>query len=375
MKNYKIYFVSDSHYGLKSAGYDRTNEIHSVMTAIVEDAIESGADLFIHGGDIGHIASPSPEIHSLWIELFEKLEAAKIQSRFVLGNHDISNRSYNVHGSLSPLHELQYQYVKAVTRIDWESIYGGIWGILYLPYVSKRNIGKHASFDDYYKAEVDRLLFKKDDSRKWIVVTHLNVHGAETANDFLLRPSSAAMPRKVYQQDNVKLILSGHIHNYQIIRKTDPLHIVIGSPIATDFGDTGQKVFAKIFLNTKGGIQIEKIETGCAKLVELNYDLVNLKNALLTVPETIRGCGVKVKMRLTEAQAESLDIKAFENGLREIASFVRPITPVIVREQTDRPVQVIGQQSDTRIVSNWLNAKRPPDIKMIAEMATEALEG
>lgn len=377
----KLFITTDSHYGLKSAGFDRTQEIHHVVSSIANQAIEEEADFFIHLGDLGHNANPSSEIHKLWIELFDKFNRSeKTCAKFLLGNHDVSSRSETFSGSLSPLEQLGYgpDIAEPITRICLEDI-NDDWAFLYLPYMSKRLVSHKTqqlgqSFDNYYRAKVKSIL--KTTDKRVIVFTHLNLHGAKVGDDILLRPVSATMPRSLYNDDKVKLILSGHIHKPQTIRKGKPAHIIVGSPIQTDFGDVDDKRFAVVTLEGKRA-SVKFRPTDCVKLVELKFDFVGDGSPRLYIPQEVVNngtkVGLKVSIRMTEAQRELVDVEGFYAVACETVAFVRPIVPVILREGAAKPVKVKGLQDD-QMIMNWLRARKPPKAKEIALCAKEVLE-
>lgn len=384
MSSLKLFITADSHYGLKSAGFDRTEEIHHVVSSIANQAIEEEADFFIHLGDLGHTANPSAEVHKLWIELFEKFnKSERTCAKFLLGNHDVSSRLETFSGSLSPLEQLAYgpDIAEPITGIKLEDI-NDDWAFLYLPYMSKRlvlrkiqQLGQSGqSFDDYYRSRVKSIL--KMTSKRIIVFTHLNLHGAKVDDDILLRPVSATMPRSLYNDSKVKLILSGHIHKPQMISKKQPAHIVVGSPIQTDFGDTDDKRFAVVTLDGKKA-SVKFRSTDCVKLVELKFDFVGDGSPRLYIPQEVVNngsrVGLKVSIRMTEAQRELIDVEGFYTVACETVAFVRPIIPVILREGAAKPVKIKGLQDD-QMIMNWLRAKKPPKAKEIALCAKEVLE-
>lgn len=367
----KVFITSDCHYGLKSAGYDRTEEIHAIMMRIVQDAIDDDAGMFIHMGDLGHTANPSSLVHRYWVELFNTLENAGIESRFILGNHDVVNRSGNHSGSLGPLAKMDLQNVHAQSDVWCKRVRD--WKFLYLPYVSKAALAGEER-NAYCRRHVKDYLKRSSDPK--VVFTHLNIDGAKTDDDFLLRPVDAVMPKSLYQDDNVKLILSGHIHGPQTVRKKAPRHEIVGSPICTDFGDTSEKRYAVLEFN-KRQVRVKFRPTNCIRLVELKYDLVGLPKPMLPIPEDIDGAGVKVRIRCTEDQLALMDLEEFSYELQARAAFVRPIIPNVLRDEVGKVEAksiVKPGMSDTKMIANWINKKRPPHAKRIAELATETIK-
>jgi DNA repair exonuclease SbcCD nuclease subunit len=371
----RILFISDCHYGLKSAGFDRTEEIHKVMMGAVDYAIDNSVDLFVHGGDLGHTSNPSSHIHGLWVDIFLKLEEAKIHSFFMLGNHDIVNKKDNVYGSLAPLAELNLKYVEAIVKPEIQDIY--TFNVIFLPYISKANLdGK--TLDQINEKFIDEL---PELVQPTIVFTHLNPEGARLHDDFVFRPVHAVVPKRIFELENVCGVFSGHIHKPQTVREQYPQHYVVGSPITTDFGDDPKKKFFIIDIvnnGTKQGIgRIQSVKTNNIKLVELNYDFVNKEGSItFDYDESdIKGSIIKIQVRLTEDQRASVDFDALRTRLTDSgAFFVRPVMVTTIKRDSDSERILDASMTDTEIVRSWIAAKQPSNSETIEEFALETLE-
>lgn len=371
----KVLFVSDAHYGLKSGGFDRTPEIHSVMRRIVDTAIDEGVRLFVHGGDLGHTANPPSYVHGLWIDLFERLERKQIESRFLLGNHDCVNREGKAFGSLAPLFELGFEYVKPVVTPSLEVI-NGVGGCLFIPYSSRANLPGKVTLDEFNNKflKEQRAAIKSEPEPGVLAFTHLNITGAEINEDHILRPVSAVIPERLFKM-NVAGIFAGHIHRPQVVRKKAPRVWVVGAPICTDFGDMLEKRFLMIDASPGGPIEVESRETGNTPLVQLEFDCLDNPTPDLSFdPEAIEGCGVKVKLRITEDQSRMIDLAEFQAELARHASFVRPIVPAIVRrDERNKPVVHSGM-TDKEAVENFVDARKPTHKEAVLANAFDALE-
>lgn len=374
----KILFCSDAHYGLKSAGFDRTEEIHRVMMGLVDRAIAERVDLFVHGGDLGHTSNPSSHIHALWMQLFLRLEEAKIHSRFMLGNHDVTNKAGHPYGSLGPLKEIGFEYVWPVFQPMVEGYHP--FEVMYLPYVSRSHIpDSHKTLDEWNKHYIwgmQEWAESNPDIPKFSF-THLNPEGAELHEGFHLRPIHARVPPELFEL-GLAGVFGGHIHVRQTVNYKNGSYHIVGSPIATDFGDTGEKAAFLISTTDDPTVcEIETVPTGATPLIELEYDLIDSDDTELEFdPSDIEGAGVKVKVRCTQDQREQIDLKAFQKRLEQAgAAFVRPITPTIVRRE-ERSVELIEPSMiDSDIVRAWIGAKKPTNKELVECFANEALEG
>lgn len=369
----RILFISDAHYGLKSGGFDRTQEIHSVMTNAVHYAIKKRVDLFVHGGDLGHTSNPSSYIHGLWVDLFLKLEGAGIESRFMLGNHDAIHREGHSFGSLAPLAELNLSKVKPVVEPDYDWVEDSL--IVYLPFISRANIPGKVSIDQYLEDFVAGLGDQFEEARgNAVAFTHLNPSGAEVHDDFILRPVEAKVPDSLFKTD-IMGVFSGHIHRPQKVR-SNPGHWVVGAPVVTDFGDLRDKRFLLIDI-AEDDLTVTPVPSGAMPLVQLEYDFVDHTGPITFDfdPEDIEGAGVKVKLRLTEDQRESVDLEELNVALAEAgAKFIRKITPTIVRRDERETVLVSASMSDREAVKHWVKVRKPSNPEAVIERALRALE-
>lgn len=369
----KLIVTSDTHYGLNSGGYDRTPEIHQVFEGICERAM-SGADYLIHCGDLGQTNHPKAETYGLWIRIWERLhEESEIKARFLVGNHDVIHRRDNCHGSLQALAELRHHRIEAISGPVMESLGPG-WYAVYLPYLSKSHQGEkdlQEQTEGWLRTTLDGL---SEVEGRVLVFAHWDVEGADLGGDRLMRPTSLAFPEWVCDHPAVVLAVSGHIHNHQTIHKGKAPHIIVGSPIHTDFGDMGEKKYLEIDLTDQGQIMVRPVDSGATRFVELVYDLVeNDLEALRFHPAQVKDAVVKVSVRCTEDQRESIDWEAFRESMAQEAAFVRPIRPVVVREQAHQPVKIQKGLQDDQMVMAWLRDRKPPDAKRIGEFALEAM--
>jgi DNA repair exonuclease SbcCD nuclease subunit len=378
----RILCIGDTHYGLKSAGYDRTEEIHKVMLYAVKYAKKIKADLFVHLGDLGHTANPTSQIHAKWIEVFGLLEQYKIQSRFMLGNHDVINREGNPYGSLAPLAEFKFAYLQPIVkgRIEEWGQFPGV-SLLFMPYISRANmeLEKKKSIDEYYDYFLDQYEEELEEARNIIAFTHLNISGAKVNDEHILRPVTAIVPKRLRKINRLSAIISGHIHQPQKIR-IDPYHIVVGSPICTDFGDTYDKSFVVIDIDAEEGTSVNRINTSkvVTPLVQLEYDFVGQEDPDINVDwDEVEGAGVKVKIRCTQDQHDMIRagwMHGFEQQVHAKAAFTRPFVLTVVRRKDKTEHLVEADMADDDAVDAWLASRKPTQSKMIKTCAEEALE-
>ncbi len=373
----RVVVTSDAHYGLKSGGFDRTDEVHRVMTNAVKYAIDVEADLFVHCGDLGHVANPPSRIHALWVELFERLNHAQIESRFLLGNHDLVHRETNPHGSLSPLYELQYLFVKAVVKTSIERLGGDGVGVLYLPYMSKSNIPEKVSIDEYNAGFLESQQEALAKYKTVLVFSHLNPPEYKPHEDVILRPIHATIPREVMTGGWTDLVVNGHIHRPQTVRRDNPAVVVVGAPVCTDFGDVLEKSFLDILVTPGKSPAVNRVAAGNTPMVELSFDFVDQETPRFPSVDSldVEGAAVKVAVRATEDQVDALGVQDFAAALQDVAEFVRPIVPLVVRRRKGKGEAIVQpDMTDAEALKAWVEDRQPSGAKLILKCGLEALE-
>jgi DNA repair exonuclease SbcCD nuclease subunit len=373
----KILACSDAHYGLKSAGFDRTEETHAIMKKIVQRAISEDVDLFVHCGDLGHTANPSSNIHALWTELYLELDLGDILSRFLVGNHDVVHRAHMDGGSLRPLNRINLIHVSGVSRPTVETFVqenGMECAVVFLPFLSKSQVP--SDIDTYLVdfLEQNEAIIKQADCS--IAFTHLNPDGAEVGDDRILRAVHSKVPDQLYGM--VDLICSGHIHKPQELQRDGTKHYIIGSPICTDFGDMYQKRFLTFETDTGSNWTVESVPTGSTPLVSLEYDFTgdsSIDFGFDGLENEIEAAGLKVAIRITEDQRELIDPESVRNELiQRGAKFVRPIVPTVIRCDDRARVLTDPTIDDSEAIAQWISAKKPTNADRITRFAGEALE-
>jgi hypothetical protein len=110
--------------------------------------------------------------------------------------------------------------------------------------------------------------------------------------------------------------------------------------------------------------------------VLLEYDFVDCEEIDLELDSIdVEKAGVKVQIRITEDQRDSLNLEAIRGELvAKGAKFVRPIVPTVVRRDESRETIVDPSLDDAEVVQQWIGAKKPTEADRVTRFATEALE-
>jgi len=214
----KILHTADWHIGLQKDGIIDTDtgissrilETFKAIEFLIDTAIKEKVDLVIVAGDIFNVSNPHILYEKFVIEQFLKLEEAKIPTKVILGNHDISKTDIRKH-SLMSLSSFPWEFVDIITSPKKEKI--GERLFIFFPY-----------------GNIDPSLVDPSG----IIVGHFTVAGARAGAEQLLVPIIENPLRKF---KNTFFYLLGHIHQSQFISNV----IYPGSLIRISLGERADK--------------------------------------------------------------------------------------------------------------------------------------
>jgi DNA repair exonuclease SbcCD nuclease subunit len=270
----KVFWISDTHLGLKTDEIDRTEEIYDVTREVILKAIkakEKGEDaIFVMGGDIFDNNTPSEKHIAVFIKLLGLIKKANLKTFIMVGNHEAIGDPNRL-SCLSFIKELKTGYPSIELVEDIKMVKVGVFDsgpayFTFLPHVSRATIEakvkntkakKDLTTQDYIEKKSMRILEKIGKGSHNLVFSHLNVKGAHGGSEEnLLKKSEVYLP-KVFLEPPMgyvkPIIIQGHIHSNQMYG--DNVYIV-GSPIFCSFGEAlTPKYYAEIHM--KGNISEE----------------------------------------------------------------------------------------------------------------------
>ena len=210
-----------------------------------------------------------------------------------------------------------------------------------------------------------------------LVFSHLNPPEYKPHDDVILRPIHATVPGSVMSSDWATVVLNGHIHRPQTVRKTGPGFMIVGAPICTDFGDVLEKSFIDMLVNDDGTVAINRIPSGNTPLVQLDYDFVDDEDPTFPDPKELdlENAGVKISLRCTEDQLGRIGVDSFVERVKSVALFVRPLVPMVVRRRKERGTVLNTDMTDAEAVEAWVKDRQPTGAKLILKCGLEAIEG
>lgn len=236
----KILACTDSHLGLQTEIMDRTQDVYESLDKIISYAIKEKVDVFCFLGDWYHDNKPSTYLEKLSIRLLNRLEIAKIETVMIIGNHCVIAAPGKIH-ALEPLQEIGYRYIHIIDDVDV------VWikkvKFICLPHITKARLvdkgEKITKPDKYFDMRAKEILGNLDDSTVNIVLSHLNIEGAEAGSEgYFIKGEHENFPVSLKNSDKIDMILNGHIHRRQIL---DGNIILPGSIQRNNFAEAGDE--------------------------------------------------------------------------------------------------------------------------------------
>jgi exonuclease SbcD len=255
----RIVHLADLHLGTELYGrYDaatgsssRLADFADMLDRVVEQAIETRADLFLFGGDAYKTRDPNPTQQRELARRLHRLLAAGVPVFLLTGNHDMPNAvaratSLDIFGALSPagftvaskpgLHTIETRsgplYVLAVPWITRSAFFARDENKNLPPEELQRKLLER--LDDSIAYNLERMT---DDSIPAILTLHGTVQGAVYSTErSAMLSQDLTIPKSVICHPRFSYIALGHIHKHQVINN-DPLAVYAGSLERIDFGE------------------------------------------------------------------------------------------------------------------------------------------
>jgi len=386
----RVVWSSDFHLGLTTDEIDRTDEIIRVLEHIFKHAVKVKADCVVIGGDIFDHNQPGEHLIGLFIAVLNILSEAGIVAYIMVGNHDAIAK-HKRRSCLSFIRKLSAHGYKNLKLIDdVKTIKMGKIHFSFLPFVSNAHIDKkYGSAQQYMDAKMRTARKKLKPSDLWFVFSHLNVkdcvYGTE---EFMLKKVETWVPEFLTEPDEqypTPVIIQAHIHTRQ---EKKNIHIV-GSPCFTAFGEKeDNKYFLQLDIpesarDGKGGLTYH--ETPCLKFKEFDFHITDPNQNVLTseahgfyggvnLAEVDKNTIVKINLMMEES-ALGYDVEGLRKTFSDLAHYVKPIHPRIVRQRVKRNKGQTIQLAPKEAVKLWLKTHKPKNPKSIYKLASSYLEG
>lgn len=292
----RLIHTADWHLGRSLKGKDRTGEIEFALDELLCQARDLNVDAVLVAGDIFETFNPTVEAERVAYQFFCNLQAAKIPTVAIAGNHDSAARIDGLASLLSfvGVHALGKPRVAddgGVITLDTPS---GKLCVGAMPFANERRmldpdeLWHQSDLQQLqsYRETVSWLLNDltnsfRDDSVN-ILMSHTMIDGAKLANsekDFHSK-GTYALPRQSLPAQ-AQYIALGHIHKRQSIEGY-PHAFYSGSLIQVDFGEAEEeKGFNLITVEPGMPAQVDFIPISCQKpLKVVECELTNYEERL-----------------------------------------------------------------------------------------------
>ncbi len=263
----RILHLADLHLGKKLNGYDLIEDQEEALEKVAAIAKEAkmspeGLDMIALCGDIYQSSMPSgASLHAMTVFL-EKLMALDVPVFMLSGNHDSDARiSY-----LSPLLQKAKVYTTAAFQgtLQKKTILtkDGEADVYMLPFIKPVQVRDWYPEEEIttYEEAVRAVICHADidPSRRTILLCHQCVTGSEEAgSEERIIGGSEDVGVRVF--DGLSLVLLGHIHRPQTIKKENPMITYAGSLLGYSANEAGQTKSVSL-ITLKGKDEVPVLE-------------------------------------------------------------------------------------------------------------------
>ncbi len=310
--------ISDTHLGMEQYGLEeRSEDMYRSFNQAIDISIKDHVDFVIFAGDIFHTPSPSGRAVVMMANALKRLKDNKIESYFILGDHDISRlRETPIHFVYSNLRFANY--VGQGEPIMHKDVM-----IAGLDKIRRSEIHQ---YEDKFAALGKKAL---EHNGHKIMIMH---QGVTEFNKFAGEIQSTEMPA------NFTYYAMGHLHDRDI-RYFDHLAGPIAYPGSTEIspnekiGDV-EKGFFIVDISTKEvKPDWNKLDIRPQFVFDTEYD--NLEETITEISEKIQGLETKPIVEI-KIQGQSIKADQMHNILAKIDQDVLCCVPRVVSEQIDR---------------------------------------
>ncbi len=188
--------ISDTHLGLVQYGSEeRENDVYDAFNQAIDTSIKDHVDFVIFAGDIFHVPNPNGTAIIHMANALKRLKQNKIDSFFILGEHDISR----IRTTPIPYvyHNLEFsKYIGLGTPVEYKNIL--------LVGFDKIRKNEMSTYEKKF-ADIDKIA--KNHSGHKILVMH---QGITEFNKFAGELLSTDLPK------NFTYYAMGHLHDHEI---------------------------------------------------------------------------------------------------------------------------------------------------------------
>lgn len=253
-----IHFGSSNHLGRinpETGLHTRLEDFLHNFDTIVDYVLDNDIDLFVIAGDLYKTRSPSNTEQEEFAKRIARLGSAGQRTLILTGNHDMWASKGSAH-TIAVINALRPKSVTIIDSVDVVEIDGVKIGAI--PYLYRQRLGMKTNEEvvEFYQATCDS--FREQGVK--ILIGHQSVEGAKMPSGYAAaeQMTEIVVPKKCFK--GFDLCLFGHIHEYQVMNRSDPLCLYTGPLERIDFSQSDKKV----------GFIIYDTETKIHQFEELN---------------------------------------------------------------------------------------------------------
>ena len=366
----RILHLSDIHLG-SGLAHGRLNPLTGrntrfedfvlALSRCIDHALGEPVDLVIFGGDAFPTATPEPAPQEEFARQFMRLAAANIPVVFLVGNHDLYNRSgggasLNIYTAL----EVPGFTVGSTLTTHRITTAAGPIQVVTLPWLHRSALLTREVTKGLTLEEVDRLLLERvrtalegeirklDPALPAILVAHAMVENAVFGVERNLAVGRGfTVPLELLARPEFAYVALGHVHRHQFLC-TEPPVVYPGSIERVDFSEEKEeKGFMRIdIVGNRADCRFVPLPARPFRTLRVDCTqaadpLAHLLQALSRVELT--GAVVRLLYQIHPHQNDRLDPSSLHQALAE--SFSYQIVPQLVSQLAQPRVPTLGEHS------------------------------
>ena len=337
---------------------------------IIHLAVEHGVDLILDGGDVFEGPTITPEQLDAYILPLERLEG-RVPIIVTPGNgkHDLAMRAVN---ALAPLRHVPGLTVASTPQV----IAAAGVAVACLPWVHPGRLvaAQNGGDRDEVHALAAELLLEiarglLAESRAdypglpAVLLAHWAISGASFPYGLPVDGArEPILPASELETIGFDMVVAAHIHKPQMLW---PTGLYVGSPMAHNFGETGEHGVWIVDINEHGANIADAlfVPIESRRFVTLDRELAEIPGVgvcLTEPPGDVRDAFVKVRITTTPELARRADFPQIRNDLLTVGAYNVWIEPTIERDVRARVEGMDESVDDRQALDMWMDAQAVP---------------
>lgn len=354
--------------GLGSALNSRVIDQFKILEWVLNQALENNCGDIILTGDIFDDTKPPSYLVSLFIDWLKQCASNSIIVHINAGNHDLNRSGQFYQSPLDIISSAELEGVFVYKEIGSFERAGIAFTIV--PFRDRRSFNTNSNSEALKllrnKIKYECLGLSNLDTK--VLVGHLALEGSIHVGEIGDMVNELWTPLDLY--NGYDFVWHGHIHSFQVMRKSPNYIAHLGSMDLSNFGECNQKKYIAI-IDTKTNPIYKYVEIPVRPLKQISVsipkDTTDTTEFVLKFLEEekpdVKKAIIKMHITLESPEMFNADKIAIENKLIEMGAFYAP------RIDQERKVSQIKKNIMTDNLDNAVNEATA--IKMYAEAVVE----